>query len=56
MGGDEVTGSSSLGYCMDIFHPKFASEFLEPVLLRGMFDIYQGFYLMNNTPEIYGFD
>jgi hypothetical protein len=43
---------STKGFCMDVFHPKFALEFLYPALLKNMTDYYQGYYLENNVPYI----
>lgn len=47
-----LTNSTEIGYCMDIFHPSFEKQFLEPILLRNMIEVYQGFWLEKNTPVI----
>jgi hypothetical protein len=40
------------GWCMDVFHPRFADDFLYPILLKNMQEYYQGYWLEKNTPEI----
>ncbi len=37
---------------MDVFHPRFVEDFLEPVLLRNMKEIKQGYWLEGNTPYV----
>ena len=37
---------------MDVFNPRFMSEFLEPALLRNMKEPKQGYWLKDNLPYI----
>lgn len=49
---NESTGKTLTGYCMDVFNPRFMSEFLEPALLRNMKEPKQGYWLKDNLPYI----
>ena len=49
---NEATGKTLQGYCMDVFNPRFMSEFLEPALLRNMQEPKQGYWLLDNQPYI----
>jgi hypothetical protein len=49
---NESSGKTLQGYCMDVFNPRFMSEFLEPALLRNMKEPKQGYWLKENQPYI----
>ena len=40
---------------MDVFNPRFLSEFLEPVILRNLKEPMQGYWVQNNMPFIGNF-
>jgi hypothetical protein len=44
------------GWCMDVFNPKFVSEFLEPKLLRNLQNMYSSVWLQENYPELSNFN
>ena len=47
---NEASGKTLQGYCMDVFNPRFLSEFLEPALLRNMMEPKQGYWFKDNQP------
>jgi len=42
---NEATNKTIGGYCMDVFNPRFLTEFLEPVILRNLKEPLQGYWL-----------
>jgi hypothetical protein len=41
----DVTNKTIGGFCMDVFNPRFLSEFLEPVILRNLKEPMQGYWI-----------